>query len=313
MVVLCGLYSTGFSQEVAVRSDKYRIRIGDAANLKLSATLKKGERVIWPEVLDSIGPHFDVVAKNPVDTLSDSSSTGLRLEQQIVITSFDTGMHTMPVFDFRFIRSNGDTESVITDAIGIEVLNVPVDTTKAIKDIKDVVEVPFDFSEYIPWVLGGLVGAALVVAGIYVYLRRRKPQKPAIPVEKRVPAWQLAFAALDRIEKEQLWQQGKEKAYHSEISDALRTYIEEEFTLPALESTSDEIMQMWRKQAGSDESLKLLRQILPLADLVKFAKEKPLPAEHERSMSLAREFIKVTQPSETPVPPAKTEKEDDHE
>ena len=295
-VLMLGTSSGLFSQEVSVRSNKYKIRIGDAAFLKLSAQVKKGERVIWPQVPDSIGPHFDVVERGKIDTLSDSLGSGNRIEQQLQITSFDSGMHTMPVFDFRFIRSNGDTESVITDAIGIEVVTVAVDTTKAIKDIKDVVDVPFDFSEYIPWVLGGLVGAALIVVGIYFWLRRKKAEKPVIPVEKRIPAWQRALAELDRIEKEQLWQNGKEKTYHSGISDTLRAYIEEDYMLPALESTSDEILIMWRKQPKSEDSLPCLKQILTLADLVKFAKEKPLPAEHERSLSLAREFIELTKP-----------------
>jgi hypothetical protein len=294
--IVLGITSGLFSQEVSVRSDKYKIKIGEAAYLKLNARVKKGERVIWPQVSDSIGPHFDVVERAQLDTLSDSTGTGISIEQQLQITSFDSGMHTMPVFDFQFIRASGDTESVITDAIGIEVLTVAVDTTKAIKDIKDVVDVPFDFSEYIPWVLGGLIGAAILVAGIYIWLRRKKPEKPAIPVEKRIPAWQRAFAELDRIEKEQLWQNGKEKAYHSGISDTLRAYIEEDYNLPALESTSDEILIMWRKQPKSEDSLNCLRQILSLADLVKFAKEKPLPAEHERSLSLARTFIELTKP-----------------
>ena len=38
--------------------------------------------------------------------------------------------------------------------------------------------------------------------------------------------------------------------------------------------------------------------MLVLADLVKFAKEKPLPNEHERALEYAREFVQITRPKE---------------
>jgi hypothetical protein len=44
------------------------------------------------------------------------------------------------------------------------------------------------------------------------------------------------------------------------------------------------------------EAIDFIRQVLVLADLVKFAKEKPLPVEHERSLTLARQFVLITKP-----------------
>jgi hypothetical protein len=38
---------------------------------------------------------------------------------------------------------------------------------------------------------------------------------------------------------------------------------------------------------------------------VKFAKEKPLPAEHERSMQFARSFVLQTKPGDLPNQPEK--------
>ena len=109
------------------------------------------------------------------------------------------------------------------------------------------------------------------------------------------------MAAFDRIEKEAAWKSGNDKLYHSSIADTLREYIEAQLKLPALESTTDETLLLLKRSLNQTEAIELIRQVLTLADLVKFAKEKPLPAEHERSLSLARQFVLITRPEIQPV------------
>jgi hypothetical protein len=300
ILILCFQFlifvSSLHAQHVSVQSDRYRIRLGESFSLTLKAVIEDGQRVVWPVMPDSIGPHFDILQKGPVDTLPDEARKGMELLQKIEATSFDSGMHTMPVFAFDIISANGDTAHIITDPLTFQVLTVPVDTTKAIKDIHGVVDVPFDIGEYIPWILVGLVIAALLVAGIYLWLKRKRPEAPAAPVAPSIPAWERALIALEEIGKEKVWQSGRDKIYHSAITDTLRIYLEEQFKLPALESTTDETMNMVRKVLSDKDVNESLRQILVLADLVKFAKEKPLPAEHDRSLELAKNFVELTRP-----------------
>jgi hypothetical protein len=52
-----------------------------------------------------------------------------------------------------------------------------------------------------------------------------------------------------------------------------------------------------------------LWHILELADLVKFAKEMPLPNENEQSLADTRKFIQETRPAEFPEKQLKTESE----
>ena len=51
-----------------------------------------------------------------------------------------------------------------------------------------------------------------------------------------------------------------------------------------------------------------LKEILVLADLVKFAKEKPLPADNELSMDKAISFVELTKP--VVKPEVKNDKEE---
>jgi hypothetical protein len=303
--------SSLWAQQASVKSDRYRIRLGEPFQLTIKAVVEDGQRVVWPEVTDTLGGHFDILKRGPVDTVADADRKGMELLQQIEATSFDSGMHTMPVFAFDIINGNGDTVHIVSDPLTFQVLTVPVDTTKAIKDIHGVVDVPFDIGEYIPWILVGLLVAALLVAGIYLWLKRKRPEAPKAPDAPKTPAWERALAALNEIGKEKAWQSGREKLYHSAITDTIRAYIEEQFQLPAMESTTDETLSMFRKVVADTNTNQTLKQILILADLVKFAKERPLPAEHERSLELARSFVELTRPQEIIQP--ETGKEETHE
>ena len=303
-------FSSLFAQQASVKSDRYRIRLGEPFQLTIKAIVEDGQRVVWPEVTDTLGGHFDILKRGPIDTVADANRKGMELLQQIEATSFDSGMHTMPVFAFDIINGKGDTVHIVSDPLTFQVLTVPVDTTKAIKDIHGVVDVPFDIGEYIPWILVGLLVAALLVAGIYLWLKRKRPEAPKAPDAPKTPAWERALAALNEIGKEKAWQSGREKLYHSAITDTIRAYIEEQFQLPAMESTTDETLSMFRKVVADTNTNQTLKQILILADLVKFAKERPLPAEHERSLELARSFVELTRPQEIIQP--ETGKEETH-
>lgn len=58
--------------------------------------------------------------------------------------------------------------------------------------------------------------------------------------------------------------------------------------------TTDEIMLALKRKDISEAMKAKLRDILVLADLVKFAKETPLPNEHELCFSASIDFVNET-------------------
>jgi len=84
-----------------------------------------------------------------------------------------------------------------------------------------------------------------------------------------------------------LWQNNKIKEYYSELTEIVRGYIERELKVPALENTTDEVLAMIKDFKNADsietskETIKKLKDLLQEADLVKFAKSKPLAIEIE--------------------------------
>ncbi len=309
LTTFCLLFVTfSFSQNISVSAtlDTNAILIGQQAKITLRVEYKtdQGEiKIEFPKVADTIIKQIEVVGKSKIEKYIPDSSDMSRLAQKqtLIITSFDSGYYAIP--PFRFILNGDTTKAIQTDPMLFSVNTVPVDTTKNIMDIKPPIEVPFSWKEYLPYVYWG-IGALAVLAGIiylirYYLKKRKKKPLPEIIIPK-IPPHVTALERLEKLKEEKFWQQGRLKEYHSELSDIIRQYIEHRFFIHAMEQVTDEIMYTFRTVDVNEEMKIKLRQILFLSDLVKFAKEQPLPNENEQSWNNAYEFVNTTK-IETPT------------
>ena len=221
----------------------------------------------------------------------------------MLLTSFDSGYFA--IAPFTFIVDEDTANPVYTEPLLIQIQTVSVDTTKAIRDIKGPKDAPWNIKEIIPYLIGG-VAALLIALLLFYYLRKRKV-KPEIVVEKKpeIPPHVIALQKLQQLQDEKLWQEGKYKVYQVRLSDIVRTYIEARFHINAMEQTTDETMRSFRAVDMTEELRFKLKQLLMLSDMVKFAKEQPLPSEHEKSMEDAVAFVNISA-----VKPAETERKE---
>jgi len=291
-----------FSQNITVTAelDTNAILIGKQAKIKLKVEYKTDQgniKIDFPKIGDTLIKQIEVVGKSKIERFIPDSSNMNRLAQTqtIIITSFDSGYYAIP--PFKFIVNGDANKPIETEPLLFAVNTLAVDTTIAIKDIKPPIEVPFNWKELLPYIYAGL-GALAVLAGIiyliiYFIKKRKKKPVPEIIIPK-IPAHVTALERLEKLKEEKLWQQGKLKEYHSELSDIIRQYIEHRFYIHAMEQVTDEIMYSFRTADVSDELKMKLRNVLFLSDLVKFAKEQPLPNENEMSWTNAHEFIMAT-------------------
>lgn len=298
---------TLFAQQaqVAARIDSTSILIGDQTTLRLTVAYdaKNGvPKIQWPQIGDTIISKVDVISKSKIRTiLPDSAQPTIQQQvEDIVISSFDSGYYAIPPFKFII---NGDTANPqLTEAMMLQVNTVHVDTTKAYKDIKGPIQAPFTILEILPYIGYGLL-ALLVIGAIIYYVRKNLKKKNAVVVEQPkviVPPHVKALEELEKLASKNLWQEGKIKDYYTGITDILRTYLVERYDINALEMTTDEIMLSLRRRGISDTIKQKLNEVLVLADLVKFAKENPLPSDHEFCYHTSVAFI--TETAETPMP-----------
>lgn len=275
------------------------IAIGDQINLLLSVEQPKNLQIEFPIFMDSIGSGVEIIKQSPQDTITLENGI-IKVNKNFLITSFDDGVHKMNPFEFK-IHAKDLMNIIRTDTLFLGVKTFEIDTSKANFDIIMPIDTPIAFAEVAPWVFGGLFVVALVVL-LLLYLRKRKRNQPLfVKVKPSEPAHVIALRKLDKIKQQKLWETGKVKEFHSELTATIRLYLDDRFELSTQESTTDEILDMTNSVDGKAEWHAKLKEILERADLAKFAKYTPLQDENELSLKLAYSIIETTIVEEKPV------------
>jgi len=126
---------------------------------------------------------------------------------------------------------------------------------------------------------------------VWYLLKNRKPKpKPveklrADPLKPAVPAWQKAINSLDELNKQTV----NVITYHFLMSVILRTFLEETYGFNALEMTTREIQQTFRKlQLDTSGEIKCF---LAYCDMVKFAKVTPESSDIELNCKWLKDYL----------------------
>ncbi len=284
------------SIQVDARFDSTAIMIGDQIKLHIELERQKDVRVQFPAWADTLTRNIEIVETYPIDSTQVANGM-VRMKQDILVTSFDSGRHVLPPIRFPFV-SDGRADTIATHPAYLDVFTVPLDSTQNIADIKPIYKVPIGWADVWPWllVLGLLLLVAAVIGfSIYAFIRWRN-NKPIFSSPKPAePPHIIALRDLDKLRGEKLWQNNRTKEYYTRLSDVVRAYIEGRFGVMAMEMTSDEILTGMRNIGFEDNNLvDRLRKLFVLADLVKFAKAEPLADENETSMLDSYLFVNNT-------------------
>ena len=263
------------------QQSKMHLEISGPASLKYSFPIFQG---------DTLVNGIEILHTGALDTLETGNNL-IRLRTDYIITSFDSGLYYIPP-----VKIIAGVDTLESNYMALKVMTYDVDTAKVeIFDIKGVQEPPFVFSDYLLEILFFLLIYALVLLIIWLILRKKyglikAELKTNLPL---LPPHVVAIMELDRLKSEKIWKKGKNKEYYTELSDVLRKYIERRFQINALEMTTDEILVLFKRDKNTQSVYQNLRQILQLADLVKFAKIQPL--ENENELSIMNSYLFVNQ------------------
>ncbi|MFT7589731.1 MAG: hypothetical protein ACI959_001951 [Limisphaerales bacterium] len=286
------------AQEVSSTFSGEQFLIGDYIEVVQQAKLKQGETASWPDAkVKEIG----------IELLSEEfDTTDQTIVRKLTYIQFDSGKFVFPSLPVH-ILSGGDTTSVFeTTAFPYYVSAFPLDSNGQARAIKDRLDVEY---RPVPWRLFGFIGLcllALILFLLYRYLTRKNitVEEEAGRPEPRKPIHEHATERIKALQDKKLWQQDKVKAYYSELSDIIREYVQFRFEIPVLERSTEEVTDflMQRPISGlPTETRNGIISILRLADMVKFAKAKPLSDQHYKSMESALNMLDVTKPVEQEI------------
>jgi len=297
-----------FSQQdpvVKAEIDTINIRIGEQFEFKI--TIQDTANVIVPKLDKLVG--LEIVEDKKIDTIKN------QLIKKYILTSFDSGSYYIPQQQI-FIRQRLH----LTDSLLINVATVAVDTTKQkMFPIKANQEEPYQFDDFKPYLWYVILGLVIIGLIIYFALKKKKEVEEEIIIPALAP-FEEAIQKFHELDEKLLWQNNEIKKYYSELTEIIRAYIERELKVPALESTTDELIETLTDFNDSEaisttkETIKKLRNILREADLVKFAKSKPMSEQIEFNRKEAEEVVVELKPETIEeVPETKTEDEDELE
>jgi hypothetical protein len=278
LYILFFLLSTSlFAQKVTTSVDTTKNKIGAEFKLTLKTDVDTFSKVKFPEA-KNFGA-LEVIHSYKIDTVRNGAR--YELIKKYGLTQFDRGKYTIQRIP---VLINGKV--VFSDSIKVEVNDIQVDTLKQkMYDIKDIAQVESPIGN---WWIYLLILLVIGIAGYFIYqfIKKRQNQPKAEVIVFKSPI-EKATTLLQQLENKELWQKGEIKDYYSELTDIARNYIEEEINIPAMESTTSELIDGLRKAAKqkklklSNETVENLEKVLKQADLVKFAKVKPLDFEIE--------------------------------
>jgi hypothetical protein len=284
------------------------ILIGDHVTLRLNLGLAPDDGLanIRTDSLTRI-EKIEVLSQSGLDTIA--LKPKLLLEQRFTLTAFDSGAYRIP--PLLIITRKGDT--LFTNALDLRVKTIPVTEEAELQPIKDIIREGYNWRDVAPYVLAVLLAGGLIF-WLDRYSRKPLPALPPLPKPTRSP-YDRARDRLAALERQPHGDYHSLKAYYSELNYLFREYLEHQFLLPALESTSREIEKTLSSRPAWAAWHEPLSDWLRRADLVKFAKASPQTSA-VADFALVSDFIDFAQAladaeeAELSVQPQDTERQE---
>lgn len=249
----------------------------------------KGEKHFeWPAISDTLTKDLEIVSKTTVDSIS----PGVYV-QKFYITSWDTGYFVIPP-----IKVNTD----LTAPALIHFGTVKINPTGDIKPIKNQLDTPFILEEITMILIYGLLILVLLIAGTIIGLRiyrKRKNQPKDFDLPPPTPTMEILWDKFNTLSQSKIWEQGHEKEFHTELSIILRTFLEFEFKVKALDETTTNIITQLNTLGINKPFKDDVIHILNFSDMVKFAKQKGVFSQHENALEILKKILESHQERES--------------
>ncbi len=292
---------------VTAKLDSVNLLMGNLTMLRLEVVQDKGKQGDFPlfknadPALGYVGVCGDSIELR-TSIKSDTVELGsgrIQINHMVPMQAFDSGMFRLPEFVYV-----SESDSARSNVLTLNVLPVPgLTADDPIAGYAPVVKpegskitdaLPNWFTDYW-WVL--LIVAALAGVAIWAF-RRYKKEGTVLPKKPQPTPYEAAMRDLRELKTKNLWEQGLEKEYFTRLTDILRVYLQRRFGINAMEMTTREIMECLYNSDLKDKR-EYMRQILSVADFVKFAKVRPLPADNIAAYENAVKFVEETKPVAT--------------
>ena len=260
--------------------DSNHIAVGDAVRLRIKLPNENGTLVgVATSAWDSSGIAF--LSRNAPQPPH---------QQDFLLTSFEEGNYALKPLVVTWQNTNGIIDTALTNSVSLQITAPVLPDSAQLLPLKNIVAEVENWTDFVP-LAATLVLFALLLGLLFWLFWRKKMPPPVVtvPAAPQKSAFDVALAQLNALQAQQLWQNGEHKAYHTQLSFIVRNFLEKELHLPALESTTAEIMVHFKNK--NKALFAKLKYFFEQTDLVKFACSEPPPELHDQLWREAKHLI----------------------
>lgn len=297
------------SQEAKTIVSPASIKVGEEALLTYSIELPKG--ATYKHI--PFGTILPARLKNPGGSVSGELSSNIEQIGTPIDTVIQKG--NVKIWKMTYSISGWDEGNYTISGARLQVgdsmvnfpdvdLKVSLVAEKKGQDIYDIRESYADlpeppnpvvlfFKENQSWLVPVLIILGLGLLLLFLWYRSNKKPAAAPPIPSLK---ERSLLAIDALEKQRLWEQGKLKEHYIELSYILRSYLSSRYLLNILENTTSEAQLLLKAKGLHHETIQTIGRVLDQSDMVKFAKSAPDEIEILKISQLVRQIIAETSP-----------------
>ncbi|MBT3281693.1 MAG: hypothetical protein HN374_01845, partial [Cryomorphaceae bacterium] len=281
--------SANFDSNIDISSsiDTIQVKIGQEIKFNIDIYSKNKYNIRFDENPNFIP--FEVLKSYPSDTVIESSN----ISKKYSLINFEPGEYWIPPQKIYFNQS-----IKFSDSLRVIINDVEVDTIKQnLFDIKPIIPVKRNYQKLI----NSLIIGFLILTLIYIILRFRLFNKKKSSLDEMKSLYQIAIDKLGDLDNLAPNSQIEFKEYYTILIDIFRDYLESQVKIPAMESTSRELIvriNMLKDSGNYDFESKQINELENLftkSDLIKFAKSLPTKNDINIDISTIKDFIDSTE------------------
>ncbi|MCG2726290.1 MAG: hypothetical protein L6420_08590 [Elusimicrobia bacterium] len=220
-----------------------------------------------------------------IETPQDKNLANKKFEFNII--PFEIGIATFPALSWSFQNEEEKTFKFKSPAITIDILPY---LKKEDKDVRDIYP-PFQFFSIWKAIIIFIIIAAIIAVAIAIIRKKNISLIPKTKMKDIKTPYQKAMENIRILAASKLWTEGKQKKFYIRLSDILRLYIMDEFSIVAPLMTTNTLLKKLKASNDDIELLIKVKKLLQFSDLVKFAKFKPSDTEKDRDIAASKEII----------------------
>lgn len=290
---------------VKAKLDSVQILMGKMTMLRMEVVQNnnvKGEFDIFrtspPDGIVAVcGDSVELRTSIKRDTL-DLGSGRIQINYAVPVQAFDSGFYQLP--EFVYIAGR---DSARSNVVSLKVVPVNVTADAKISGYADVMgPAESNIFDHVPdfivdywWIILLII---IVIAGTVLLMIRYRKKGSLLPKKPEPSPYVVAVENLNRLRARKLWEQGLEREYFTELTEILRVYLAKRFGINAMEMTTRQIIDKLSSDVRIKDKREYVRQVLDMADFVKFAAVRPLPDDNVKSFDNVMKFVEETKPEE---------------